>query len=115
RTSTIQGIEQHVSMFTVVMPNDEFPGRVINDDGVSPLPQLVQELGNQHRFTGSGVAHYQEVEGFILPAQTDNFFVGTASDDSDSVSVPCLVELRDGKNLWTSDVLALTSLDNVGS
>src|SRR5262249_38294003 len=102
-------------MFAVVMTNDEFPGRVINDDGVSPLPQLVQELGNEHRFTGSGVAHYQEVEGFILPAQTDNFFVGAASDDSDSFSVPYLVELGDRKNLRSSDVLPLSPVDNVRS
>src|SRR5262249_8169492 len=86
----IQRIEQHVSLFAVVMPNDKFSGRVINDNGIATLAQLIQKLGNKHGFAGPRVAHNQEVEAFILSPQADDFFVGTGRADSNSVSVPCL-------------------------
>src|SRR5262245_36028607 len=115
RTPAVERIEQNIATFGVEMPNDKFPGGVVNDDRVATFSKLIQKLGDKHRLSRTGVAHDQEVQAFVLAAHTNDFLLRSTGSNANPVSAPHLVKIVDCEDLRSADVLASPFADNVGS
>jgi hypothetical protein len=93
-TAGIYGVENHVSALRVVKSLDKFPGWIVDNCAVVPVPDLQKHMHYEGCFSGSCVGDNLEMLGFRASWNQDarTFFGGK----NDPVSFDRLVEFRRG-------------------
>ena len=92
----VQRVQHDVLALLVVEPLDELAGRVVDDGRMIPALNLTEDLHDECRLAGPGVAHEFDVLRFGLQRYPHHLF-GLGSDEANAVAAHRLVELPRGE------------------